>query len=49
VGRSIPDYCQVTVRVESSQNARNLGHCVTDSHRILELGALWCQAGSVSV
>jgi hypothetical protein len=23
--------------------------CVTDSHRIMELGAPWCQAGSLSV
>ena len=30
VGRSIPGYCQVTVRVESSQNARSLGHCLCD-------------------
>jgi hypothetical protein len=28
VGRHIPGYCQVTVRVESSQNARSLGHCL---------------------
>ena len=30
VGRNIPGYCQVTVRVESSQNARSLGHCLHD-------------------
>jgi hypothetical protein len=30
VGRSIPDCCQVTVRVESSQNARSLGYCLCD-------------------
>jgi hypothetical protein len=41
VGRSIPDYCQVTVKVESSQNARSLGHCVTYTHRSMELGAPW--------
>jgi hypothetical protein len=32
--------------VEFCQNTRSLGHClfyVTDSHRIMELGALWCQ------
>jgi hypothetical protein len=23
--------------------------CVTDSHRIMELRALWCHAGSMSV
>jgi hypothetical protein len=44
VGRSIPGYSQVTVGVESGQNARSLGHCVTGSHRIMELGALWFQA-----
>jgi hypothetical protein len=32
--------CQVTVGVEPSQNARSLGHCLTYSHRIMELGAL---------
>ena len=30
VGRSIPGYSQVTVGVESSQNARSLGHCLCD-------------------
>jgi hypothetical protein len=40
VGRNIPGY----IGVESSQIARSLGHCVTYSHRIMELGALWCQA-----
>ena len=30
VGRSIPGYSQVTVGVESSQNARSLGHCLHD-------------------
>ena len=30
VGRSIPGYCQVIVRVESIQNARSLGHCLHD-------------------
>jgi hypothetical protein len=46
VGRSIPGYCQVTVGVVSSQNARISGLClhnsVTDIHRIMKLGALWC-------
>lgn len=31
------------MRVESSQNARSLGLCVTDNHRIMEMGAPWCQ------
>jgi hypothetical protein len=45
VGQSIPGYNQVTVGVESSQNARQWDIvCVTYSHRIMELGALWCQA-----
>jgi hypothetical protein len=44
VGRSIHGYCQVTVRVESSQNARSLGHCMTDSHRIMEVRAPGFQA-----
>jgi hypothetical protein len=30
VGRSIPGYSQVTVGVESSQNAKSLGHCLCD-------------------
>ena len=30
VGRSIPGYSQVTVGVESSQNARSLGHFLRD-------------------
>jgi hypothetical protein len=30
VGRIIPDYSQVTVGMESSQNARSLGHCLRD-------------------
>jgi hypothetical protein len=30
VGKSISGYRQVTVRVESSQNARSLGHCLRD-------------------
>jgi hypothetical protein len=30
VGRSIPGYIQVTVGVESSQNARSLEHCLRD-------------------
>jgi hypothetical protein len=30
MGRSIPGYSQVTVGVESSQNARSLGHCLRD-------------------
>jgi hypothetical protein len=46
VGRSIPGYSQVTVGMESSQNARSLGHCLceTNSHRIMELGTLWCSS-----
>jgi hypothetical protein len=30
VGKSIPGYSQVIVGVESSQNARNLGHSLCD-------------------
>ena len=30
VGRSMPGYSQVTMSVESSQNARRLGHCLRD-------------------
>ena len=30
MGRSIPGYSQVPVGVESSQNARSLGHCLRD-------------------
>jgi hypothetical protein len=45
VGRSIPGYSQVTVGVESSQNTGAWDIvCVTYSHRITELGALWYQA-----
>jgi hypothetical protein len=41
VGRSIPGYGQVTVRVESSQNARSMGHCLPEySSRIMELRTL---------
>jgi hypothetical protein len=41
VGRSIPGYCQVTVGVESRQNTRSLGHCLsTDGHTPLCRG-LW--------
>ena len=36
MGRSISGYSQMTVVVESSQNARSLGHCKTDSHRIMD-------------
>ena len=36
VERSIPGYHQVTMGTESSQNARSLGHCMTDSHRIMD-------------
>jgi hypothetical protein len=32
VGRSIPGYCQVTVGVESSQNARSSRLCLCDLH-----------------
>ena len=38
MGRSLPGCSQVIVGVESSQNARSLGHCVIYSHRIMELG-----------
>jgi hypothetical protein len=38
VGRSISGCCQVTVGVESRQNTRSLGPCVTGGHRIMELG-----------
>ena len=30
LGRSTPGYSQVTVGMESSQNARSLGHCLHD-------------------
>jgi hypothetical protein len=39
VGRGIPENSQVTVGVESSQNARCLEHCVIYSHRIMEMGS----------
>jgi hypothetical protein len=46
VGRSIPGYSQVTVGVESSQNARNLGHCLCDSI-VTGLWSWGCQALSL--
>jgi hypothetical protein len=44
MGRNIPGYSQGTVGVESSQNTEAWDIvCVTCSHGIMELGALWCQ------
>jgi hypothetical protein len=40
MGKCIPGYSQVSVRMESSQNAWDIV-CMNDRYRIMDLGALW--------